>query len=892
MGAAPSMYLIDGSSYVYRAFFALKQYLSTKQGVPTNAIYGFLKMLLKIIKEENPDYLAIVFDPKGNTIRHEQYGEYKATRPSMPSELAQQIPYIHQVIKALNIPVLQEERYEADDVIGTVAKEAAAKGFEVTIVSGDKDLFQLISPRVRVLDTMKGKVYRAEEVKEQYGVEPDKMIDLLGLTGDSIDNIPGVPGIGQKTALELINKFQNLENLLEQLDKVEREKVRNILAQNANQARLSKQLATIIIDVPLEMDLEELKVREANWSGLQTLFKELEFYSLLKELGGEEPFPQFDCQIILTERDFQPWLEKIGKAPFIALDTISSQPDRMHGEIVGLALSLDDKETAYIPLTHSYPNCPAQLSKKLVLDKLKLFLEDPEIKKYGHDLKADILTLVREGVSLQGMDFDTMVASYLLNPSRSNHNLEDIALEYLNRKKAPLKDLIGSGSKTISFKQVDINRVAQFLAEETTVSQMLVSKLTSLLQEAGLAQLFQEIELPLIQVLAEMERNGVKIDREFLRDISKNLERELGQLEGQIYRLAGEQFNINSPKQLQEILFEKLKLKPIKRTKTGYSTDVGVLEELALQHELPAQVLNYRQLAKLKSTYVDALPQLINPATGRVHTSFNQTVTATGRLSSSEPNLQNIPIRSAIGREIRKAFVAEEGHLLLSADYSQIELRIMAHLSDDPALIDAFSKGQDIHQRTAAEVFGIAAEQVTADMRRMAKTVNFGIMYGMSPYGLAKDLGISQQGAKEFIDGYFAKYFRVKEYMSHILVAAYQDGYVTTILNRRRYLPDLRSENKNVREFAERTAINTPIQGSAADIIKLAMVKIYQQIKEEKLRSRMILQVHDELLFEVPLTEKETMTALVKEQMEQVISLKVPLVVDIGLGNNWEEVHD
>jgi DNA polymerase-1 len=618
----------------------------------------------------------------------------------------------------------------------------------------------------------------------------------------------------------------------------------------------------------------------------------LEFFSLLKELGPDRSPSQFHYQIILTEKDFWSWIEKLKKASAVALETICSEPDLMRGQIVGIAFALDDKGAIYIPLFHSYPDCPGQLSKNLVLDNLKPFLEDRQIKKYGHGLKADMITLGRQGINLQSVTFDTMVASYLLNPSRSNHNLEDIAIEYLNRKKTPLKDLIGSRGKAIGFQQVNVNRAGSFLAEETTFFHHLVSKLTPLLQGAGLEQLYREIEIPLIHVLAEMERNGVKIDHALLGDISKNLERELGQLEVQIYGLAGDQFNINSPKQLQEILFEKLKLKPIKKTKTGYSTDVGVLEALALQHELPAQILNYRQLAKLKSTYVDALPQLINPITGRVHTSFNQTVTATGRLSSSEPNLQNIPVRSALGREIRKAFVAEEGYLLLSADYSQIELRIMAHLSLDPALIDAFFKGQDIHQRTAAEVFGIAADQVTADMRRMAKTVNFGIIYGMSSYGLAKDLGVRQQEAKEFINGYFNQYSGVKEYIDQILSAAYKDGYVTTILNRRRYMPDLHMENKNIREFSERTAINTPIQGSAADIIKLAMVKIYEQLKKENLHSKMILQVHDELLFEVPLAEKEVMTSLVKEQMEQVISLKVPLIVDIGLGKNWEEVHD
>jgi len=891
MGSQPRLYLIDGSSYIYRAFFALKQYLSTRKGLPTNAIYGFVNMLLKIIREEKPEYLAVVFDPRGETVRHTQYEAYKATRPPMPSELSQQIPYIHQIIKAFNISMLMEEGYEADDVIGTIAKFAEAKGFEVTIVSGDKDLFQLITPRIRVYDTMKGKVYGIEEVKERYGVTPERLVDLLALMGDNIDNIPGVPGIGPKTAAELVNRFHDLENLLSQLDKIEKAKIRNLLAENSEQARISKQLATIITDLPLEIDLESLRLGEANWPEIKALFKELEFYSLLKELGGERPSDQAQYKIIGTEEELEGLMERLGTARRIAIETISNSSTYMPGDLVGLAISPEDQEAYYIPLAHSYPDCPRQLDKELVLNRLRGILEDRAIEKYGHDLKRDILRLAPEGIELQGLAFDSMVASYLLNPSRSNHNLEDITLEYLNRKKTPTKDVVGEGSKAIKFSQVRVEQMGSFAAEEVLLSRQLAAEMTPLLREAQLEQLWQEIELPLIYVLAAMEQAGVKIDQKFLQDMSKNLERELQQLEQTIYNLAGTQFNINSPKQLQEVLFERLKLKPIRKTKTGYSTDVAVLEELALQHDLPAQILNYRQLAKLKSTYVDTLPRLINPLTGRIHTSFNQTVTATGRLSSSDPNLQNIPIRSAFGREIRKAFIAEKGCLLLSADYSQIELRIMAHLSEDPVLIEAFAQGEDIHQRTAAEVFGVSPEAVTADMRRMAKTVNFGIMYGMSPYGLAKDLGVSQSEAKEFIDGYFKRYSRVKEFIERTLKEAYENGYVTTLLNRRRYIPDLKSENKNVREFAERTAINTPIQGSAADLIKLAMVQIYNEIKRRQISAKMILQVHDELLFEVPVEEKEIMIELVKEKMEHVVPLRVPLVVDIGLGNNWEEVH-
>ncbi|MBI2877203.1 MAG: DNA polymerase I [Candidatus Tectomicrobia bacterium] len=881
----PHLYLIDGSAYLYRAFFAIRQELSNSKGLPTNAIYGFVNMLLKILREEKPDYLAIAFDPKGSTVRHQAYAAYKAHRPPMPADLILQVPYVLQVIRVFNIALLQEDGYEADDLLGTVAREAERRGFMVTIVSGDKDMLQLVSSQVRVLDTVKGKVYQEKEVQERFGVEPAQVADVMGLMGDATDNIPGVPGIGPKTAAQLIQRFGSVEHLLEQMDQVEPKKLRESLKNHTEEARMSKALATIITDIPLEIDLERFRAREMDRQAAFALFKELEFSSLLKATCAVDSPSNDRHQVVVEAEEFRGLLLRLREARAFALSVGATHKDPLRAELLGVAFSLEEGEAYYLPLG-TLPAASPCLPVEQVLASLRPILEDAGIGKYGHHLKYSLLVLASAGIQLHGIVCDTMIASYLLNPSRHSHGLDEVAVEHLGIQLSSYKEILGNHFQGLAPDLLEARRAAQYACQEADLVFRLARKLMPLLKESDLDPLFFQIELPLIQVLAEMERTGIRVDPEILRAMSKDLDVRLDQLMRQIYAVAGVEFNINSPKQLTEILFERLKLKPVKKTKTGYSTDVAVLQELALQHELPVLILNYRQLAKLKSTYVDALPQLIHPRTGRIHTSFNQAVTATGRLSSSEPNLQNLPVRTSLGREIRRAFVAEAGHLFISADYSQIELRILAHLSEDALLLEAFAGGEDVHAKTAAELFGVAPGAVTPEMRRLAKTVNFGIIYGLSPYGLARDLNIGQQAAKEFIDRYFSRHQGVKAYIQRTIQEAHERGYVTTLWGRRRYLPDLRSASKSVRDFAERIAINTPIQGSAADLIKVAMLRIHQEIQRKGRAARMTLQVHDELVFEVPEEELQEMVILVKEGMEGVISLRVPLVAEISISPN------
>jgi len=887
----PHLYLIDGSSYIYRAFFAIRQFLSNSKGLPTNAIFGFTNMLLKILKEEKPDYLAIAFDPKGPTFRHEEYEEYKAQRPDTPDDLIPQIPYIFKLVESFNIPILLKEGYEADDFIGTVVKQAEKKGFKVTIISGDKDLFQLITKDVIVKDTMKDKTYDVAAVKERFGVEPSRLIEIMALMGDKIDNIPGVPGIGEKTAIELIKEFNSIENLYKNTGRIKKEKLKESLKTHKEDALLSKKLCTIDTDMPVDVDLEELKVKEIKKEELIELFKELEFSKLLKEFTTKKDISEKRYKTIFKQEELKDLIEKLKKRGEFAVDLETTHKEPMRADIVGISLSTKEDEAFYVPVSHEYPDAPAQIKKDFVLKSLKPLLEDENIKKFGQNIKYEIIVLSNAGIALKGVVFDTMLASYLINPSKRNHNLEDIALEYLDYKMTTYKEIVGTGKKEIGFHQVDIKTATRYSGEDADITFQLTKVLSPLIKEKEMENLLYQVELPLVSVLATMEKNGVRIDGDFLREMSKSLKLQLDNLISKIYKLAGEEFNINSPLQLREILFDKLKLAPVKKTKTGYSTDVDVLEQLALQHELPAEILNYRLLSKLKSTYIDSLSKLINPKTGRIHTSFNQTVTATGRLSSSDPNLQNIPIRTEVGREIRKAFIPDKGNLLLSADYSQIELRLLAHLSEDKAMIKAFEKGEDIHASTAREIFGVFPETVTPDIRRVAKAVNFGIIYGISPFGLSKQLNISQKDAKEYIEGYFLKYPKVKEYIEDTIKKAYDKGYTTTILNRRRYIPELESKNKNVREFGERTAMNTPIQGSAADLIKVAMINIHHMMMKKSLKSKMILQVHDELVFEVLKDEMEAIKSLVKNEMEGVMEMKVPISVDINTGKNWNEAH-
>lgn len=884
-----SFYIIDGNSYIYRAFYAIRG-LSNSSGLPTNAVFGFANMLMKVIKEKVPDLLAIVFDPKGPTRRHLEFKEYKAHRPPMPRDLVPQVPYIHRLVEAFRIPVYVVEGQEADDVIATLACKAEADGLDVTIVTGDKDILQLAGNRIRVYDTLKEKIYGPEEVKERFGVPPERVIEVMGLMGDSTDNIPGVPGIGEKTAKELASQYGTIENLLAHVQEIKKPRLRESLLENAHLARMSRDLALLRSDVPLDMDYEKLALKPPDNIVLLALLKELEFTTLLK-YAAPEPGEAGKYRTVLDEAAFNEMLQELSSAEEISFDTETTSLDPMRAELVGMSFSVQPQHGWYLPLGHDYIGVPRQLSRDYALPRLKPVLEDPRIKKIGQNVKYDLLVLRRCGIAVQGVAFDTMIASYLLNPGKPSHSLDSIALEYLNYKTMTYEEVTGTGKKQIGFSEVDVDIAARYSGEDADIALRLKHKLAPLLLEHDLDRLFREIEMPLMSVLAEMERVGVKIDAGFLGAMSVKLAAEIAALERDIYELAGAEFNINSPKQLADVLFGKLGLTPVKRTKTGFSTNVDVLEELARVHPLPAEILKYRTLAKLKSTYIDALPLMINPETGRLHTSLNQTVTATGRLSSSEPNLQNIPIRTEVGREIRRAFIADPGSSLLSADYSQIELRVLAHLSGDPALIRTFQDDEDVHTRTASEVFGLPPEEITSEMRRKAKAVNFGIIYGISAFGLAQDIGVSNTEAKRYIESYFARYPRVREFLDRTIDDAKKKGYVTTLFGRRRFIPEIASSTAAVRSFGERTAVNTPIQGTAADLIKLAMIRIQARLGKEGLKSAMILQVHDELVFEAPDIELEPLKRLVREEMEGVIALSIPIKVDMGAGKNWDEAH-
>jgi DNA polymerase-1 len=884
------VYLIDGSSYIYRAFFAIG-HLSNSKGFPTQAIYGFTNMLLKILREKGAEYAAIVFDAPGPTFRHEVFGEYKSNRPSMPEDLRVQVPHIKEIVSALRLPVLEKEGYEADDLIATLARKLEREGIETVIVSGDKDLMQLISSHVTMYDPMKDKTFQVPEVKERFGVSPDKVVEVMGLMGDTSDNIPGVPGIGPKTAGQLIEEFGSIAELLKNIDKVKNAKVRSSLDRYAEQARLSRELATLDSNAPLDWPLENLKKGEPDRKRLQEIFKEMEFSKLLKDFSLRPDHREDDYRLITGREEMEALVRNLRKAGAFALDLESTSMEPMRAEIVGLSFSFQPHQAFYLPVGHTYEGAPGQLSGEEVLRILRPLLEDPELKKYGQNIKYDYILLAKSGVRLRGIAGDNMIASYLLNPSKHRHSLEDLSREYLDRQIITYEDVAGTGAKAIPFSQVEVKKACRYSCEDADLTLILANLLIPKIEADGFAELFGRVELPLIEVLAVMEMNGVKLDLPLLAVMSEEFEKQMEKISEGVYDLAGGEFNINSPQQLGKVLFEKLKLPGGKRTKTGYSTDVEVLTELAKDFPLPAKVLEYRSLSKLKSTYVDALPQLVNPMTGRVHTSFNQTVTATGRLSSSDPNLQNIPIRSPEGRRIREAFIPQEGSLILSADYSQIELRVLAHLACDTFLIETFQRGEDIHAATASEIFHVPPEQVTPEMRRLAKVINFGIIYGMSAFGLAKELGIPPSVAQAYIANYFQKYHEVRDYIDKSLEQARERGYVTTLMNRRRYLPDIQNSNRSIRQFAERIAINAPIQGTAADLIKVAMINIHRRLVKEGYKTKLILQIHDELVFEVPQGELEGIKALVKEEMEGVVKLYIPLKVDIGVGKNWAEAH-
>ncbi len=847
-------------------------------------------MLLKVIKEKTPDLLAIVFDPKGPTRRHLEYKEYKAHRPPMPKDLVPQIPYIHNLVTAFRIPVFVQEGQEADDLIATLAQKAELDGMSVTIVTGDKDILQLVGPHIKVYDTLKDKIYGPADVEERFGVPPDRVIEIMGLMGDAADNIPGVPGIGEKTAQALIKQYGTIENVLAHAQEITKPKLRQSLLEFAHLARLSRELAVLRADVPLDVNYDDLKMKPPDNAALMKLLKELEFPSLLKYVT-QEPGQEAEYQAVLEETELQDLVAVLSSAKEFCFDTETTSIDPMQAELVGISFSVKPHHAYYVPLGHLYLGAPKQIPLDQALAALKPVMENPEIGKVGQNIKYDLLVLGHYGISVKGISFDTMIASYLLNPGKTSHGLDAIALEYLNYKTMTYAEVTGAGKKQIGFSAVDVKTATRYSGEDADITLRLRQTLAPLLKEQNIEKLFRELEMPLMEVLADMERIGVKIDADFLKNMSAKLGTEIAQIERTIYGLAGTEFNINSPKQLAEILFVKLALTPIKKTKTGFSTNVDVLEELAHVHPLPAEILKYRTLAKLKSTYIDALPLMINPKTGRLHTSLNQTVTATGRLSSSDPNLQNIPIRTELGREIRRAFIAEQGSSLLSADYSQIELRVLAHMSHDQGLIRTFQEDEDVHTRTASEIFGLPHEEITSEMRRKAKAVNFGIIYGISAFGLAQDIGVSNSEAKRYIDDYFARYPGVREFLDRTIEEARTKGSVFTLLGRRRFIPELASSIAAVRSFGERMAVNTPIQGTAADLIKLAMINIQKRLKREELRSKMILQVHDELVFEVPDSEIDAMQKLAREEMEGVLKLVVPIKVDMGVGKNWDEAH-
>lgn len=851
--------LIDGNALLYRAFYAIPSF-SNIEGIPTGAVYGFTRMLIGLLRKEEPQYIACAFDKGRKTFRHQKSKDYKANRPTMPEDLVAQIPLIKEMLEAFRIPVFEEEEYEADDLLGTLAKKGEKEGLKVKILTGDKDLLQLVSSSIFVLRPKKGisghHLFNEEEVKKEFGIFPSQIVDFLALAGDSSDNISGVPGIGPVTAKALLQEFDSLENLLENLEKVSLKK-RELIKRYISQAKLSKELATIVTSVPIEMNFEELKVKKPDKDILFSLFKKLNFKGLMKEFTSQKPQKANykDYNEITTCQNLEDLVSKLKKTSFVLAVEKSEN-------LEGIAFSLKEGGSYWLPLEQT------KIKKDLLIGKLNPVLENSKIKKTTHNFKEIIFKIKEWGMNLDGLNFDTELAAYLLDPLSSNYSLRDLSLNYLE---------IEPGQQFHPVKK------AKFTGE-------LALLLEKKLKEENLWDLFLKVEIPLVGVLVEMQERGIKINKttleEFLQDIKKRGEK----LKKEIYQEAGEKFNINSSKQLGRILFEKLNLPPIKKTKTGYSTDEEVLRTLCLLRPSLSKISEYRRLFKLETGYIKPLPELINPKTGRIHTSFNQTVTATGRLSSSQPNLQNIPIRNKLGERLRKAFLADKGYLFISADYSQIELRLLAHLSGDANLKSAFLRGEDIHCQTAAEIFQVLPLQVTPQMRRKAKIVNFGILYGISPYGLSRDMGISQREAEEYIQKYFERYPKVKEYIDRTLEKARKQRYVTTLMGRKRPLPEILVSNRKRREFAERTAINSPIQGGAADLIKLSMVNLHRRLKKENWHAYIILQIHDELLLEVTENQIEMVRKIVKQEMEQAMKLSVPLIVNTKIGKNWGDM--
>ncbi|MFM4965867.1 DNA polymerase I [Aeromonas bivalvium] len=914
---APSnpLILVDGSSYLYRAFFASQQAdLRTSTGLPSGAVRVMANMMRSLRKQYPDSHVAVVFDAKGKTFRDDIYPEYKATRASMPDDLRSQVAPIHQMIKAMGFPFLMVEGVEADDVIGTLARQATEKQLPVLISTGDKDMAQLVSDHVTLIDTMKDVKTDRDGVIEKFGVPPELIIDYLALMGDKVDNIPGMTGVGEKTALALLQGIGSIDEIAANLDKVAALGFRGSKAfadkfrEQEEQVRLSYQLATIKTDVELEQSLEELLLGPIDKESLLAVYREYELRNLLKELEGgdqsgsdgdeEGAAPaaamETDYRCILEEAEFDAWLAQLQAAPLFAFDTETTSLDYMEARVVGVSFAVEPGKAAYVPFGHDYLGAPAQLSEALVLGKLKPLLEDPARLKVGQNLKYDRNVLQNHGIDLQGIAYDTMLESYVLNSTASRHDMDSLAKKYLGVDTVSFEDIAGKGAKQLTFNQIELEQAAPYAAEDADITLRLHQTLWGeLSKQPELARVFTEIELPLLPVLARMELLGTTIDPKLLHQQSQEIEVRLGELERQAHELAGQEFNLSSPKQLGEILFVKLGLPILKKTPKGApSTAEEVLAELAETYELPRLLMEHRGLAKLKSTYTDKLPLMIKPQTGRVHTSYHQAVAATGRLSSTDPNLQNIPVRNEQGRRIRQAFIPSAGYKLVAADYSQIELRIMAHLSGDQGLLTAFAEGKDIHKATAAEVFGVALDAVTTDMRRSAKAINFGLIYGMSAFGLAKQLGIGRAEAQKYMDLYFERYPGVLEYMERTRQQAEAQGYVETLFGRRLYLPDIKSRNAGLRKAAERAAINAPMQGSAADIIKRAMIAVDGWIRGITDGSiHMLMQVHDELVFEIREEKLEEYIALIKEKMSAAAELHVPLVVEAGTGDNWDQAH-
>lgn len=891
--------LVDGSSYLFRAYHGLPQ-LTSPSGHPTGAIYGVLNMLRKLLKDEQPDRVAVVFDAKGKTFRNDIYPEYKANRPPMPDDLRVQIEPLHQIIEAQGLPLIVVPGVEADDVIGTMSQQASEQGYQVLISTGDKDMAQLVNANVSLINTMNNHFMDEASVVEKFQVKADQIIDYLALMGDSSDNIPGVPKVGPKTAAKWIGEFGSLQGVMENAADF-KGKIGEYLRESLEFLPMSYELATIKLDCDTGVSIDQLEQRQGDPAALAAFYREFGFTRWYDETdsvdaAGEQPLaPQVDAdyECVLDQTSFDRWLKRLRQADSFAVDTETTSIDYMQAELVGISLCLEAGKACYIPLTHSYEGAPEQLDKSGVLAALKPVLEDPEIGKIGQNIKYDAHIFIAEGIRLRGIAHDTMLESYVLNSTASRHNMDALAKYYLDRDTIHYQDIAGKGVKQKTFDQIELEQASNYAAEDADITLQLHQVLgAGLRQDEKLHRVYRDIEMPLVDVLLDVEQNGVLIDPDMLEKQGREVDRQLQQIEQAIYQLAGEVFNLSSPKQIQEILFEKLELPVLRKTPKGQpSTAEDVLEELAADYEIPALILEHRSLNKLMSTYIDKLPQEINARTGRVHTSYQQAVASTGRLSSTSPNLQNIPVRTAEGRRIREAFVAPAGCKILALDYSQIELRIMAHLSADESLLNAFAQGLDVHRATAAEVFGANLDQVNADQRRAAKAINFGLIYGMSAFGLGKQLNIGRNEAQQYVDTYFERYPGVKRYMEETKQRARDQGYVETVFGRRLYLPDIKARNANVRQYAERTAINAPMQGTAADIIKRAMITVQGWIAENSDACKMIMQVHDELVFEVAESEIERSRDRIAELMTGAAELSVELEVDAGVGQNWNQAH-